>query len=257
MIKILVVDDNESIHHDFKKVLTGRAKNKLKSVEMALFGEDDEDLQVDEPVMDYQVEDAFQGQEAVEMVDQAAEKDDPFTLIFMDVRMPPGMDGVEAVARIWKKHPDIEVVICTAHSDYSWGEIVKEVGESDKLQFLRKPFDMVTVQQLALATMKKKEAAQEKARELERLREASKGVQAINDKLRALTETMTGQLDQCLLEARNLDERVSSRRVELMEGKSEPNDQQFLTDTGQIVQKIAQGLKTAKGSLSSLKEVID
>lgn len=248
MIKILIVDDNESIHHDFKKVLTGRAKNKLKSVEMALFGEDDLDLQVDEPTMEYTVEDAFQGQEAVEMVDSAAAKDDPYTLIFMDVRMPPGMDGVEAVSRIWRKHPEIEVVICTAHSDYSWGEIVKEIGESDKLQFLRKPFDMVTVQQLALATMKKREAAQEKAREMARLKLENQGAREIQEKVQQLAGDISAQLDICRQAARDLEERVALHRTESNGGPS-----QFLTDTSQLSQNISLGLSEAKAIAETLR----
>jgi CheY-like chemotaxis protein len=255
MIKILIVDDNESIHHDFKKVLTGRAKNKLKSVEMALFGEDDADLQVDEPVMDYKVEDAFQGQEAVEMVDSAAASDDPYTLIFMDVRMPPGMDGVEAVSRIWRKHPEIEVVICTAHSDYSWGEIVKEIGESDKLQFLRKPFDMVTVQQLALATMKKREAAQEKARELARLKVENQGAREAQEKVRQLAMEVGAKLDKCQQTARELGERVTRGKAEIADGNSAAA-QQFVTDAGQLSQNIANGLGETKTSLDNLKGAV-
>jgi len=155
MIRILIVDDNESIHNDFNKVLLGKNQDKLRNVEMALFGEDDPDLELDEPQVEYRIDHAFQGEDAIEMVDRAYEENDPYSLIFMDVRMPPGMDGIKAASKIWQKHPDPELVICTAHSDYTWGEIVKEVGASGKLQFLRKPFDMVTVQQMALSCSKK------------------------------------------------------------------------------------------------------
>lgn len=170
MIRILIVDDNESIHNDFKKVLQGKSKDKLRNVEMALFGDDDPDFEMEEPVVEYDIDDAFQGEEAIEMVDNAKAEGRPYAMIFMDVRMPPGMDGIQASARIWEKHSDIELVICTAHSDYSWGEMVKEIGASDKLQFLRKPFDMVTVQQMALACVKKHEAKMEEEQRLERLR---------------------------------------------------------------------------------------
>lgn len=170
MIRILIVDDNESIHNDFKKVLQGKAKDKLRNVEMALFGDDDPDFELEEPVIEYLIEDAFQGEDAIEMVDKAHAEGRPYAMIFMDVRMPPGMDGIQASAQIWERHPDVELVICTAHSDYSWGEMVKEIGASDKLQFLRKPFDMVTVQQMALACVKKHEARLEEEARIERLR---------------------------------------------------------------------------------------
>lgn len=171
MIRILIVDDNESIHNDFNKVLLGKNQDKLRNVEMALFGEDDPDLELSEPQVDYRIDHAFQGEDAIEMVDRASTEGDPYQLIFMDVRMPPGMDGIQAAGKIWENHPDPELVICTAHSDYTWGEIIKEVGASGKLQFLRKPFDMVTVQQMALGCLKKfeeREASQHAMKQFEK-----------------------------------------------------------------------------------------
>ena len=82
-------------------------------------------------------------------------KDNDFDLIFMDVRMPPGWDGIETIKRIWEKWPHIEMVICTAYSDYSWEKILQKVGTTDQLMFLRKPFDVISVKQMALALTKK------------------------------------------------------------------------------------------------------
>jgi signal transduction histidine kinase/ActR/RegA family two-component response regulator len=89
------------------------------------------------------------------MVQQAAADDNPYSLIFMDIRMPPGYNGIETVSRIWKEFSDIEVVLCTAHSDYTLEEIVSELGMTDQLMFIRKPFDSVMVIQMALALTKK------------------------------------------------------------------------------------------------------
>ena len=103
----------------------------------------------------YQLDHAYQGEEALKMV-AAAEKDNmPYALLFMDVRMPPGWDGIETIKRIWDTYPNVEVVICTAYSDYSWEEILKKVGTTDQLMFLRKPFDVISVKQMALALTKK------------------------------------------------------------------------------------------------------
>lgn len=157
--RILIVDDNESIHGDFRKVLTQETSidhAELDEMEAELFGADTSQatIQGDEKVT-YEVDSAFQGQEALKMVDKAEEEGRPYSLVFMDVRMPPGWDGIETISRIWLRHPYIEMVLCTAYSDYTWDDIVEKLGCTDKLLFLRKPFDSVAVQQMALSLVKK------------------------------------------------------------------------------------------------------
>jgi DNA-binding NtrC family response regulator len=115
-------------------------------------------------------------------------------MIFMDVRMPPGMDGIRASAKIWENHPDIEIVICTAHSDYTWGEMVKEIGASDKLQFLRKPFDMVTVQQMALACLKRMEAREQEERQRLQQQMELADHEKIGDQFRTRCQDMNAHL---------------------------------------------------------------
>jgi diguanylate cyclase (GGDEF)-like protein len=157
--RILIVDDNESIHNDFRKVLVHEVNEDhadLDEMEAELFGatENDNAITTDQNVV-YEVDSAFQGQEALKMVDKAEEEGRPYALIFMDVRMPPGWDGIETIGRIWVKHPYLEMVLCTAYSDYTWDDIVERLGCTDKLLFLRKPFDSVAVQQMALSLIKK------------------------------------------------------------------------------------------------------
>ena len=158
--RILIVDDNESIHEDFRKVLI-KEKNEdhaaLDELEADLFGEEEDEASAKKSKSDivYEVDSAFQGREALDMVNQAAADGNPYALVFMDVRMPPGWDGIETISRIWIDHPYIEMVLCTAYSDYTWDEIVEKLGSSDKLLFLRKPFDSVAVQQMALSLIKK------------------------------------------------------------------------------------------------------
>jgi signal transduction histidine kinase/ActR/RegA family two-component response regulator len=76
-------------------------------------------------------------------------------MAFVDVRMPPGWDGVETTAQIWKKYPDLQVVICTAYSDYSWEEMLGKLGYSDRLVILKKPFDNIEALQLAISMTEK------------------------------------------------------------------------------------------------------
>ena len=171
--RILIVDDNISIHRDFKKVLTNpRAdeKKRLAQIEKGLF----QDQSQEEDVLfhehqDYLVDSAYQGEEALEKVIKAHEEGQPYTLIFMDVRMPPGWDGIETISKIWQKYPEIEMVICTAYSDYSWEKILGELGTTDRLLFLRKPFDTTAVKQMALSQTRKWNLAQEAKRYVSQL----------------------------------------------------------------------------------------
>lgn len=154
--RILVVDDNPSIHEDFRKILCptrGRAGESLASLSADLFDEDVPQQGRSSAV--FGVDSAFQGQEALAMIQTAEKQEQPYSLAFMDVRMPPGWDGIETISRIWKEYPHIQVVICTAYSDYSWAEILHELGESDNLVILKKPFDNVEVLQLAHTLTKK------------------------------------------------------------------------------------------------------
>jgi len=156
--RILIVDDNESIHEDFRKVLIHEKSEDLAALddlESELFGADTPANAAANEQISYEVDSAFQGQEALAMVDKAAEEDRPYSLVFMDVRMPPGWDGIETISRIWMRHPYVEMVLCTAYSDYTWDDIITKLGCTDKLLFLRKPFDAVAVQQMALSLTKK------------------------------------------------------------------------------------------------------
>jgi len=152
--RILVVDDNNSIHADFREILCPGKSEKTAAaneLEAALFG--------DEPQVNHQVifemDSAFQGEEALEMVKRSLAEGRPYAMAFVDVRMPPGWDGIETVARIWEVYPAIQIVICTAYSDYSWDDMRAKVGQPDSLVILKKPFDNIEVQQLAHALTKK------------------------------------------------------------------------------------------------------
>ena len=151
--RILLIDDNGSIHEDFRKILggSGRVDSSLEETEAALFGAETSTKEVTE----YEIDSAFQGQEGVEDVRKAKEANCPYAMSFVDMRMPPGWDGLETILNLRKADPDLQVVICTAYSDYSWEEIVEQLGENDRLLVLKKPFDAVEVRQLACALTRK------------------------------------------------------------------------------------------------------
>ncbi|GAA5520674.1 response regulator [Aliifodinibius salicampi] len=166
--RILLVDDNEAIHEDIETILKGFQKDReFKDIEDRLFGsssEENEDVEVS-----YAIDHAYQGQEAIEMVEEAKKEGDPYSLTFMDVRMPPGMDGIQAIKNIWDINPYTEVVICTAYSDYSWDEIVQTLGNTDKFLFMRKPFDSTALKQTAMSLTAKNQLQQETLRHTQRL----------------------------------------------------------------------------------------
>jgi len=151
--RILVIDDNKAIHEDFRKILTRpkAASNDLVEAEAALFGEAIPQIELP----DFQIDSGFQGQEGLNLIEKSLLENHHYALAFVDVRMPPGWDGVETTAKIWEKYPDLQVVICTAYSDYSWEDMLKKLGYSDRLIILKKPFDNVEVLQLAISMTEK------------------------------------------------------------------------------------------------------
>lgn len=150
--RILVLDDNPDIHRDFQSVLVGEGGcDALDELEKDLFG-DGPTARHDEA---YDVDFALQGQEGLKKAEEALSKGQPFMVAFVDMRMPPGWDGLETIEHIWQVDPDIQVVICTAYSDYSWPEIVQRLGKTDRLLLLKKPFDTAEVAQVATALVHK------------------------------------------------------------------------------------------------------
>jgi len=112
---------------------------------------------------------AFQGADGLEAVRRAKAENQPFAVAFVDVRMPPGWDGIETSARLWQVDPELQVVICTAYSDYSWSDMLERLGHSDRLLILKKPFDNVEVSQLAVALTTKWTLARQAHRKMEEL----------------------------------------------------------------------------------------
>ncbi len=165
--RILVVDDNPAIHSDFKKILCpgAQAQSGLDSLEAEIFGS----AAPAAAAIDFEVDSALQGQDGLALVKQAVAEGRPYAVIFMDVRMPPGWDGIETTARIWEVFPDVQIVICTAYSDYSWDEMTARLGISDRLVILKKPFDNVEVTQLAHALAEKWRVSQAARLKLEQM----------------------------------------------------------------------------------------
>src|ERR1700691_6116549 len=153
ILRVLTIDDNPAIHEDFKKILSRdtTGNTALAAEEALLLGEvlpQNEDSH-------FELSSALQGEAGVELARRARAEGRPFAVAFIDMRMPPGWDGLKTIEELWKVDPDLHVVICSAHTDYDWSEVVERLNHSDKLLVLRKPGEPIEVLQCATALTRK------------------------------------------------------------------------------------------------------
>lgn len=150
--RILIIDDNVAIHDDFRKILTRSLDTSLlQEARAELF----DDIEEQPHIESFEVDCADQGQMGYRMVQEAMKVNLPYAVAFVDMRMPPGWDGVETVEHLWQEDPELQVVICTAFSDHAWEDVIKRLNKNDKLLILRKPFDNIEVWQLANSLTKR------------------------------------------------------------------------------------------------------
>ena len=180
--RILVIDDNPAIHADFRKIFAvAPVDENLRTMEEVLFGP-----AAEKPArVAFEIDSASQGAEGLARVEAARAAGRPYAMAFVDVRMPPGWDGIETAARIWAADPELQIVICTAFSDYSWDKMIERLGQSDKLLILKKPFDNIEALQLASALTEKWRLAQQARWQLAEL---ERRVEARTAELRAAKE---------------------------------------------------------------------
>ncbi len=206
--RILVIDDNEAIHQDFRKIFCPGTDEDfaLDAARAELFGGAAETAS--RP--DFEIDSAFQGEEGLALVRQAQAEGRPYAMAFVDVRMPPGLDGIETTSRLWQLDPNVQIVICTAYSDYSWEEMLDKLGRSDKLVVLKKPFDNIEVLQLANALTEKWRLARQvnsRLSDLEHLvDERTRNLQSTNGHL----QTINAQLASATERAHELTEAAQS-----------------------------------------------
>ena len=164
--RILVIDDNVSIHEDFRKILAPpKDGDSLDQARAALFGE----APSLPPQEHYELDFAPQGREGFGLVHSAHRDGHPYAMAFVDMRMPPGWDGLETIEHLWYVDPDIEIVICTAYSDHPWEDVSRRIGSTDKVLILMKPFNSIEVVQLANSLTKKWNLARSVKQQIEDL----------------------------------------------------------------------------------------
>jgi two-component system sensor histidine kinase/response regulator len=229
--RILIIDDNHSIHEDFKKILlaSNRSAADLEHIEAALFGG-----RAPAPmavVQAFEIDSAYQGNDGLNLVEESLRENRPYALAFVDVRMPPGWDGLETTAKMWDIYPDLQIVICTAYSDYSWGEMRRKLGQSDRLVILKKPFDNIEVLQLANALTEKWRLSQELKSRMDSLeskvRMRTLDLQLANGKLRekiADHERSLMQLANAKSEIESANQQLVATNNQLERARLEANE---------------------------------
>ena len=176
----------------------------MSAAEAALFGE--QQPKVERPTFD--VDSAMQGRDGVERARQALAEGRPYSVAFVDMRMPPGWDGLETIEHLWAIDPEMQVVVCSAYTDYDWLELLSRLGHSDKLIVVKKPFEPIEILQCASALSRKWQNARALKRHVEGLElvvtDRTKGLEAANRQLRHLAshDALTGLPNRLLLDDR-------------------------------------------------------
>ncbi len=176
--RILVIDDSPDIHRDFAKILAPAPNDAgLDDLESRIFGTRPGEAREPRFVLDA----AHQGEEGFAMVRAANERAEPYLCAFVDMRMPPGWDGLKTIEAIRAIDTETTLIVCTAYSDHSWSQIALRAGVPDRLLVLKKPFDPIEVTQMV-------HAIEERAR-LQRLASLHA------EELKALVDLRTAELE--------------------------------------------------------------
>ena len=203
--KILVIDDMASIRADFAKILdTPPESAALAELERNLFG----GPAPQRALPRFELGFAAQGLEGIAQVREAVAQGNPYAMAFVDVRMPPGLDGIETVVRLWEIDPRLEIAICTAYSDYTWQQMLERLTRPGQFLVLGKPFESTGVRQAALALTEKWNLARiaERSRaELDALvQERTRDLEEANTRLRTQMEERL-ELERRLQHAQKLE----------------------------------------------------
>jgi CheY-like chemotaxis protein len=146
-IRVLIADDDEHILECYRDAFgASEATDYMKALD-ALDAELFETVDVEDDAPHFDIVACNQGQDAIDKAKEAADCGKPFDVVILDVRMPPGIDGVEAGSRIRELDPDVEIVFVTGFSDVPRDELERRVPPPMKLHYFNKPLSFVKLAQ--------------------------------------------------------------------------------------------------------------
>lgn len=171
-IRVLVVDDEAAVLDAYRQVLGGpkndTGRTSMQDLRARLFPQagNAPAAPAMEPARTIEAVYCTGAEGAVAAVREACESRQRFSAAFIDMRMPPGPDGVWAAAQIRELDAEIEIVICTAYSDVDPAEIARRVPPEDKLLYLQKPFHPFEVRQMTIALAEKRTSIERRIAQL-------------------------------------------------------------------------------------------
>jgi signal transduction histidine kinase len=175
--RVVIIDDVEEIHNNIRTIFRTRKNELLDTLNKEIFGANQTSSDIKQE-LHLSFDSAFQGQEGYELVKKAVATGKPYSVAIVDMRMPPGWDGLQTIRKIREVDQDIEIVICSAYSDYSWHDIAQELSVTDKYLFLSKPFEVTEMKQMVINLAEKWWLNTKNKIYLEELRKARENAEA-------------------------------------------------------------------------------
>jgi signal transduction histidine kinase len=165
--RILIIDDDACIHKVIESMLSAQLIPPPPAPPAAPDAPAEPIPPATFPV--FEIDSAFSGEEGLSRVQKALAEKRPYAMAFVDMRMKAGWNGIQTIGHFWKECPDLQIIICTAHADFTWHDIIRRFGHTDRLLVLKKPFEVMDVRQLAYALAEKWSLFNQARSHLERL----------------------------------------------------------------------------------------
>ncbi len=208
--RILVVDDEQSIHNFYKEVLCA---DRMDLSVLALVDDSTPPPVIKSP---YRIDHAYSGVEGVEAVAAAVEVGDPYVIILLDIRMPPGFDGIIAAQKIRELDKLVKIILISAYADYTLSDIREQIGVN--FDFLSKPTRREELLQLTSLQARQWEMAKE-------LEESTQSLIHTNQKLESIISSIPDGLlildsDGSIEQSNRAAEKMTGYSAEELKGMS-------------------------------------